>query len=129
MNDPTNSVTVEALRQSQAEFQSLANSLPICLLLKDCDGQPRFANRAYLKFHQLTIEQVLSGTHSGVFPDSDVEQFRLSDMDVLQHGEETHDTRRFLTTEGREYWLERIKGPVRDADGRIVGIQILFWDV
>lgn len=129
MNDPITSVTVEALRQSQAEFQSLANSLPICLLLKDCDGRPKFANRAYLKFHAQTLEQVLSRTVSGVFPESDVEQFRLSDLDVLQHGEETHDTRRFLTTDGSERWLERIKGPVRDADGSIVGIQILFWDV
>lgn len=129
MNHATSVVAHEALKQSQAEFHSLADSLPICLLLKDCEGRPKFANRAYLKFHEQTMEQVLNRVHSDVFSDSDVEQFLLSDMDVLQRGAETHDTRQFVTAQGFQRWLERRKGPVRDADGKIVGIQILFWDV
>jgi len=129
MNHATSVVAHEALKQSQAEFHSLADSLPICLLLKDCGGRPRFANRAYLKFHKQTMEQVLNRAHSGVFPESDVEQSLLSDHDVLQQGAEIHDTRRFVTADGNERWLERTKGPVRDSEGRIVGIQILFWDV
>ncbi len=129
MNDPHPAIPHEALRQSQAQFRCLADSLPICLLQKDAEGRPSFANRAYLKFHGQTLEQVLHRNSSGLFPESDVEQFRLSDLDVLQRGDETHETCRFFTTDGRERWLERIKGPIRDADGAIVGIQILFWDV
>ena len=129
MNDPDQKVPEESLRQSQSRFQCLADSLPICLLQKDADGRPTFANQAYLKFHGLTLEQVLNRNSSGLFPQSDVERFRLSDLDVVRSGEESHETCRFVTTDGRERWLERIKGPMRDADGAIVGIQILFWDV
>ena len=129
MNDPHTTVPHESLRQSLAQFRCLADSLPICLLQKDAEGRPSFANQAYLKFHEQTLEQVLDRNSSGLFPESDVEQFRLSDLDVLQRGAETHETCRFITTEGRERWLERIKGPMRDADGAIIGIQILFWDV
>ncbi len=129
MNDPDPTVPQEALRQSLAHFRCLADSLPICLLQKDAEGRPRFANQAYLRFHGQTLAQVLDRSSSGLFPESDAEQFRLSDLDVLQRGEETHETCRFFTTDGRERWLERIKGPMRDADGAIVGIQILFWDV
>ena len=129
MNDPDPTVPQEAIRQSLAQFRCLADSLPICLLQKDAEGRPRFANQAYLRFHGQTLGQVLDRSSSGLFPESDAEQFRLSDLDVLQHGEETHETCRFFTTDGRERWLERIKGPMRDADGAIIGIQILFWDV
>ena len=31
--------------------------------------------------------------------------------------------------DGRRQWIERIKGPVRNADGDIVGVYVLFWDV
>jgi two-component system sensor histidine kinase/response regulator len=129
MNDPDRTVPEELLRQSQSRFQCLADSLPICLLQKDADGKPTFANQAYLRFHGQTLEQVVNRDSSGMFPQSDVEQFRLSDVDVLREGNEVHETCRFVTTDGRERWLERIKGPLRDADGKIVGIQILFWDI
>ena len=128
MNDSHPTVPHESLRQSLAQFRCLADSLPICLLQKDAEGRPTFANQAYLKFHGQTLEQVLDRNSSGLFPETDVEQFRLSDLDVLQRGAETHETCRFITTEGRERWLERIKGPMRDADGAIIGIQILFWE-
>ena len=127
--DPDPAIPHEALRQSQSQFRCLADSLPMCLLQKDADGRPKFANHAYLKFHDQTLEQVLDRNSSGFFPECDVERFRLSDQDVLQRGEEIHETCRFVTTDGRERWLERIKGPLRDADGAIVGVQILFWDV
>lgn len=129
MNEPDRTVPEESLRQFRSRFQCLADSLPICLLQKDTEGRPTFANQAYLRFHGQTLEQVLNRNPSGVFPQSDVEQFRLSDLDVVRRGEETHETCRFIAADGRERWLERIKGPLRDADGAIVGIQILFWDV
>jgi len=129
MNDADRTVPEESLRHSVARFQCLADSLPICLLQKDAEGRPTFANQAYLRFHGQTLEQVLNRDSSGVFPQTDVEQFRLGDIDVVQRGEVLHETCRFVTTDGRERWLERIKGPLRDADGTIVGIQILFWDV
>ena len=40
-----------------------------------------------------------------------------------------HDIEEHQTPDGRRHWIERIKGPVRDADGQIVGVQVLFWDV
>ena len=129
MNDPDQNPPQELLRQSQAQFECLANSLPICLLQKDAEGRSIFANRAYLEFHSQTLEQVLARNSSGLFPQSDIEQFRLTDIDVLQHGKDIRETCRFVTTDGRERWLERIKGPSRNADGAIIGIQILFWDV
>lgn len=129
MNQTRNTDAPAAIWQTPAAFQCLANSLPLCLLLKDCSGRPTFANRAYLKFHGLTLDQVLNQSAPGLFPRSASEKFLLTDAAVLTNGEETHDTFRLEVADGTEIWLERIKGPVRDSEGLIVGIQILFWDV
>ena len=129
MNDRIRTASREAFSLTQADFQGLADSLPICLLRKNCDGRPIFANRAYLKFHGQTLEQVLNRHPSGIFPQSDVEQFRLSDQEVMGSGEEIHDTYTFTAKDGEVCWLERIKGPVRNAEGAITGVQILFWDI
>ena len=40
-----------------------------------------------------------------------------------------HDIEEHQTPDGQRHWIERIKGPLRDADGHIVGVQVLFWDV
>ncbi|HRA87167.1 MAG TPA: PAS domain-containing protein, partial [Planctomycetaceae bacterium] len=129
MSDRTETASREEFRQNLADFQGLADSLPICLLRKDRDGRPVFANRAYLEFHGQTSEQVLNRDPSGIFPQSDVEQFHLSDQQVVQRGDEIRDTYSFTTKDGEHRWLERIKAPVRDAGGTITGIQILFWDI
>jgi two-component system sensor histidine kinase/response regulator len=135
MNDPDSSTLQKpqsltaAICQTQSAFYSLAESLPICLLHKDADGQPIFANRAYLEFHGLTLPQVLNRNASGQFQESDIEQFQIADKAVLELGTEIRETRLFKMTNGRERWLERIKGPLRDDAGKIVGVQLLFWDV
>lgn len=121
--------TSASIYQTQPAFLSLAESLPICLLHKDVHGQPVFANRAYLQFHNLTLQQVLDRNVSGLFQESDIEQFRIADKEVMEHGMEIRETRLFKMTDGHERWLERIKGPIRDEAGRIVGVQLLFWDV
>ena len=70
MNDPHTTVPHESLRQSLAQFRCLADSLPICLLQKDAEGRPSFANQAYLKFHEQTLEQVLDFYgRNGDFPE------------------------------------------------------------
>jgi two-component system sensor histidine kinase/response regulator len=125
----TSDSTPASIYQTQPAFLSLAESLPICLLHKDAHGQPVFANRAYLQFHNLTLQQVLNRNSSGLFQESDIEQFRVADKEVLEQGTEIRETRLFRMTDGRQRWLERIKGPIRDEAGRIAGVQLLFWDV
>jgi PAS domain S-box-containing protein len=42
----------------------------------------------------------------------------------MMHGQEE-----YRTAAGKRLWIERIKCPLRDADGTITGVQLLFWDI
>ena len=88
-----------------------------------------FANRNYLAVHQKTLDDVLGKTDFDLFPEDLARKFSADDAEILRTGQVLHDTEEHETPGGQRHWIERIKGPVRDADGNIVGVQVLFWDV
>jgi PAS domain S-box-containing protein len=127
--DEAESNTTSALRNVQANYASLVDSLPLNLLIKDREGKRIFANRRYLATHQKKLEDVIGKSDLDLFPPELAERFMADDRRVLQSGEVLHKTEELdVRNQGRR-WIQLIKGPTRDADGKIVGIQLLFWDV
>jgi len=119
----------EALRQAQIAFQSLVDSLPLNLLIKDAAGHRVFANRNYLAFHHLKLEEVIGKSDAELFPPDVAEKFTADDQVVLKTGEVMHNVEEHRLPSGKTRWIERLKSPVRDVDGTVVGVQVLFWDV
>ena len=119
----------EEMRQAQAIFKSLVDSLPLNLLIKDAAGRRVFANRSYLDSHHKTMAEIAGKTDFDLFPADMARKFTADDEQIIRTGRVMHDIEEHQTPDGRRHWIERIKGPVRDADGQIVGLQVLFWDV
>ena len=117
------------LRHAQVAFQSLVDSLPLNLLIKDIDGRRVFVNGSYLDLQGKSRDEVLGKTDFDLFPEELARKFRADDAEILRTGRALHDTEEHQTPEGERRWIERIKGPLRDGDGNIVGVQVLFWDV
>lgn len=128
MNLSSSDSPEEALRKTQADYQMLVDSLPVCLLRKDVDGRPAFANRPYLDFHGISLDELLQRGE----PDEDDEArrvFKAEDQQTLTTGKVFQGIVQQRRADGTECWIERLKGPQHDADGNIVGIQVLFWIV
>ncbi len=121
--------TPDDLRHTQVAFQSLVDSLPLSLLIKDVEGRRIFVNRTYLDLHGRSRDEVLGKTDFDLFSEELARKFSADDDIILRTGQVLHDTEEHQTPEGQRRWIERIKGPLRDADGNIVGVQVLFWDV
>ncbi len=118
----------EILRQTQARFRSIVDSLSINLLLKDLHGRRVYANRAYLQLRNFKLSDIVGKTDSELFPPDIAEMFRRDDLEVLQTGKILHKFEENITADAERTWTEVIKGPLRDADNHITGVQILFWD-
>ena len=121
--------TTEALRQSEAVYHSLVESLPLNVLRKDLDGRFEFANELCLQSLNTTRKDLQGKTDFDLFPRELAEKYREDDQKVLQSMKVLHDVEEHLTSDGRKIHVEVIKGPVRDDAGRLVAIQALFWDV
>jgi len=119
----------DEMRQAQSAFKSLVDSLPLNLLIKDTAGRRVFASRRYLELHQKALEEILYKTDFDLFPEALARKFSDDDAQILRSGQVMHDVEEHRTPDGRPRWIERIKGPLRDADGNVVGVQVLFWDV
>lgn len=118
----------EILRQTNARFRSVVDSLSINLVLKDTQGRRTYANQSYLRLRGQDLDDLLGKTDHQLFPKSLADEFSKDDQYVLSTGKIIHKFEENIDAAGQRRWTEIIKGPLRDADDNIVGVQILFWD-
>jgi len=119
----------EELRQARAVFQTIVDSLPLNLLIKDAQGRRVFANKYYLELHGLSLDEVVGKTDFDLFPESLAKKYTADDAAILKTGTAMQDVEEYQLPNGQHRWIERTKSAIRNADDQIVGVQVLFWDV
>ena len=129
MNHDPSHTPEEVLRQTQADYQMLVDSLPVCLLRKDKNGKPIFANRPYLEFHNTTLNELIRKGEPVALNEMQRRQFADEDAETLQNGTVFQGVLQHIHSDGTVCWVERLKGPQLDADRNVIGIQVLFWGV
>ncbi len=113
----------------QGTFRNLLDSLPLALVVKNLSGQRVFTNRFYLELHGYVAEEVLGKTDLELFPEENAKRFMDDDRIVIATGKVLQNVELLPLRDDEYRWIERIKGPARDVDGNIIGVQLLFWDV
>jgi PAS domain S-box-containing protein len=120
--------TEGVLRESQALYSSLVENLPVHVLRKDLAGRFQFANASFCKLLGKPLEAILGKTDFDLFPSHLAKKYRQDDQSVVATGRlfeavEKHEK------DGQVRDVQVMKSPVRDASGKIVGVQGVFWDV
>ncbi len=127
--DVTRRVTTEmALEEATAIYHSLVESLPINVFRKDREGRIIFGNQRYCDTLGKTLKELVGKTDYDMFSKELADKYCNDDRWVLQTGLPFHDIEEHPGPEGKIF-VEVLKAPVTDADGRRVGIQGMFWDV
>src|SRR5262245_20236499 len=122
--DPSNpSLTPEAL------YTSLVEGLPLNIFQKDRQVRLVFGNRRFCAAIGRTLDEIRGRTDFDLFPRELAEKYRRDDVRVLETGEPVEDVEEIAAADGRRLQIQVLKGPIRDAAGRVVGVQGMFWDV
>ncbi len=121
--------TQRRLGESQAVYQSLVESLPISVFRKDANGSFRFGNQRFCAALGITVEQLIGKTDSDLFPESLATKYMRDDLEVLTTGKIFQGIEEHMTPGGQQSYIEVLKAPVMDAEGKPVGVQGIFWDV
>ena len=118
-----------ALRESTALLQTFVTSTPEPILAKDVEGRIIMVNPAALRALGLTQEQVLGHSKVELYGDSE-ETRRIieSDQRVLHTGEPAVVEETLGTPKGPRTFLVT-KSPLRDDDGRIIGVVGVAADI
>lgn len=121
--------TEEALRESEALYHSLMECSSLNVWRKDLNGRFTFVNKGFCESMGLTRD-VIGKTDSevGLFAGL-AEKYRREDLQVIETGQQLRVLEDRELPNGKKVVLEVIKIPVRDAHGKIIGTQGVFWDV
>src|SRR5437016_1463482 len=119
----------DALRDSEVLYQSLVQSLPQNIFRKDRGGRLTFANKHYVDTLKRPLTQLLGKTDFDLFPPELAAKYVEDDRMVVEEGKTFETVEAHHLPEGGTIYVQVVKTPVYDAQGNIIGIQGIFWDV
>lgn len=115
-------------REKSARFKSLVDNLPVSVIHKDVDGRVVFANRHYFESVGLdSMVSLIGQTDVDMFAPEYAAKFQKDDQWVMQTRQTFRDVESHPSSE--HVFVETIKAPLLDNDGKLIGVQCIFWDV
>src|SRR5260221_8749071 len=116
------------VEDSEAFYRSLVESLPQSFFRKDLEGRFTFANTRFCDAVGLPLSGLIGKTDFDFYPADLAAKYRADALRVVNSGQPYELVEAHQGPAGKIY-VQVIKTPVRDAAGRPIGIQGIFWDV
>jgi len=118
----------EALRESEALYHSLVETLPCVVVRKDLQLRYTFANHRFLELSGRSLDDLLGKTDFDINPRELAEKYQRDDRQAMESGGVFEDVEEVLFR-GAKHYFHVLKTAVRDAQGKITGVQLIAWDV
>ena len=118
----------EALRESESKYRTLVENIPQRIFTKDIDSVYQSCNENFARDIAITPDQIAGKTDYDFFPRELADKYRADDDRILETGQ-TEAIEEKYSPAGQEVWIQTIKTPIRQEDGRIVGLLGVFWDI
>ena len=120
--------TENALRGSEHKYRALVENIPQNIFLKDRSSTYISCNKNYAKDLKINPEMIAGKTDYDLFPKEAAEKYRADDNRIMSTGQTEEIVEQYLH-DGVVRWINTIKTPVKDADGNIIGVFGIFWDI
>jgi PAS domain S-box-containing protein len=123
--------TAEAIAREHTLLRTLIDNLPDHIFVKDVQGRFLLNNRAHRHFHgAATQEELIGGTVFDLFPQELAAQYDADDQEVMRSGEPLINREEVkVDQEGGARWFLTTKVPLRDPDGKIIGLVGISHDI
>jgi PAS domain S-box-containing protein len=119
----------KALRDSEAFYHSLVESLPQNIFRKDREGRVTFGNSRYCATLKRPLAEVMGKSDFDLFPPDLATKYRQDDQRVMESGAPFEAVEEHRLPDGTLIYVQVVKTPVRDGTGHVIGTQCIFWDV
>jgi PAS domain S-box-containing protein len=118
----------QKIEASEAFLNSLLERLPQNIFRKDREGRFTFVNNNFAQLLGRRKEEIVGKTDADLFPAHLAQKYHDDDERVMQSGE-VFETIESNIVDGAERFVQVNKTPLRDAEGKVNGLQGVFWDV
>jgi phosphoserine phosphatase RsbU/P len=119
----------EKLRHSEALYHSLVETLPQNIFRKNLEYKFTFANQQFCRVLGHSLDEILGKTDFDFFPQELAEKYQRDDQRVLETGEPYETVEEHQPPGSHKIYVHVVKTPLRNADGKIIGLQAIFWDI
>lgn len=116
-------------KETIASYQNLLESLPINVFQKNRKNQLTVGNARYFETLGMKREECIGKTDFDLFPRELAEKYHADDQKVLKTGEPLELIEEHVRADGTKIYVQVFKAPIRNAQGEIIGLQGMFWDV
>jgi PAS domain S-box-containing protein len=124
----TNQVKV-SLETQQALLNSVINSIPDLIFVKDLQGAYLACNKAFVKFVGHTKEKIIGADDNDLFGKEIAEEFRGQDSEMLSTGKSFREDGWVTYPDGTLVLVDTLKIPFIDSKGQINGLVGISHDI
>lgn len=109
------------LRRSHMFLRQVIDTDPGLIFAKDREGRFAMANKAVADWYGTTVDDLVGKSDADFNSNADeVEFFRENDLEVMNSGQDRFiPEEKFTDAKGHARWLQTVKRPIFDDDGRV----------
>jgi len=119
----------ERLRNSEALYHSLVETLPQNIFRKDIEGRFTFGNQQFCRTLGKSLDEIVGKTDFDFFPPSLAAKYQADDRRVMATGRPFDIVEEHQPPGGQKMYVQVVKTPLYGAEGNLIGLQGIFWDI
>ena len=117
------------LRNSEALYHSLVETLPQNIFRKDLEERFTFANQQFCRVLGKELSDIVGKTDFDFFPRELAEKYQQDDRKVMHTGKPYETVEEHQPPGKGKIYVQVVKTPLYGPDGKIIGLQGIFWDI
>lgn len=128
-NENKNKLTIEQLRNIELQQKAILDNIPDMAWLKDSQSRFIMVNDRFARSCGFKPEEVIGKTDLELWPRDLAESYRADDQEVMKSKKRKCVEERFSDNEGKMQWIETIKTPIFDDQGKVIGTTGIARDI
>ena len=118
----------QSSRENERKYRTLAENIPQRVFYKDVSSAYISCNDSFARDLKVLPDEIPGMTDYELYPTELAEKYRADDMRIMATGrlEEITELR---AKNGKDVIVQTVKTPVKDKDGRTVGVLGIAWDI
>ncbi len=113
---------------NEENYKTLVDNLPQKIFLKDKNLFYISANRNFANDLYTTPEKLIGKTDNDFLPKDVAQVYQANEYAIMGKGETVELDEKYYER-GREINVHSIKVPIKESDGKVMGLLGIFWDI
>lgn len=127
-SNKNNSISTK-LRKIELQQKAILDNIPDIAWLKDEQSRFIMVNERFGKTSGFKPEELIGKTDLDVWPVDLAQSYRADDQEVIKSKKRKCVQERLSDKEGKVQWIETIKTPIFDSEGKVIGTTGIARDI